>query len=474
MQQLLFMNPVIDKMISAFSWMLIHSLWQGLLWSIITAIILSLTRRSPAAIRYNLVLILFTLFMGGCMFTFMWEWQHFSPGNSSAPFAGALGTNILQLLFGSKEILKNITDFYQANAAFVFLGWFVVFIYKSASLTSAIVYNHRVRHLRVYEPGTYWKEKVSQLCTKLEIGKTVKLLESGYIKMPVVIGHLKPVILVPVGILAKIPADQVEAILLHELAHIRRSDFIVNFLQNIAEILFFFNPGLLWVSSLLREERENCCDDIALEQTQNKHGFVQALLSFREHELYGSAYATAFPGKKNHLLRRASRIMGNRNKSLGIGGKLFFITVVILLSIIAATAAVIQARDPSTQNITVADNSLSPAKQEITAATKKIIFPVAPVNKKVLAVKAAIMMKEQQELDENKQFEPDQVKAIKDEVQAKKDEEQALKDQQQAMRDQKQAKLDEEQAMKDQVQAKIDQAQALKDQKANEKNKINN
>jgi bla regulator protein BlaR1 len=470
MQQLLFIRPVIDKIISACSWMLVHSLWQGLLLSIITVLILFLTRKSAAAIRYNLVLILFTLFMGGCMFTFLWEWRHFSPEKNSAPFAGGIGTNILQLLFGSKEILKTITDFYQANAAFVFLCWFVIFIYKSVRMTGALIYNHRVRNLRVYEPEKYWKERVAQLCTTLQIGKAVKLLESGYVKMPVVIGHLKPVILVPFGIFAKIPADQVEAILLHELAHIRRNDFIINFLQHIAEILFFFNPGLLWVSSLLREGRENCCDDIALEQTQNKHGFVEALLSFREHELYGSAYATAFPGKKNHLLRRAGRIMGNRNKPPGIGGKLFFITGIILLSIIAATATVIHVREPAKQNIPLASYFLSPANRGLIRAVKKKIFSVVPVNKRKSPVQT---IKEQQEPGD-KQFELDQVQAMKDEAQAKKDEEQALKDQQQAMRDQKQAKLDEEQAMKDQAQAKIDQQQAMKDQKANEKNKINN
>ena len=111
--------------------------------------------------------------------------------------------------------------------------------------------------------------------------------------MPVVIGHLKPVILIPLGCLAGLPADQVEAILLHELAHIRRSDYFVNFLQNITESIFFFNPGLLWISSLIKEERENCCDDIALEQTKNKRGLVQALISFKEQELYGSGSALA-------------------------------------------------------------------------------------------------------------------------------------------------------------------------------------
>jgi len=89
-----------------------------------------------------------------------------------------------------------------------------------------------------------------------------------------VIGLVKPAILVPLGLLSNLPPGQVEAVLLHELAHIRRKDYLVNLLQSFAEAIFFFNPAVLWISSLIREERENCCYDIAIGGIKNKNKFI--------------------------------------------------------------------------------------------------------------------------------------------------------------------------------------------------------
>jgi bla regulator protein BlaR1 len=83
-----------------------------------------------------------------------------------------------------------------------------------------------------------------------------------------VIGNLKPVILMPIGLLTALTTEEVEAILMHELAHIKRRDYLVNLLQSLMEIVFFFNPAVLWISQLIKAERENCCDDLALYPKQ--------------------------------------------------------------------------------------------------------------------------------------------------------------------------------------------------------------
>src|SRR5688572_11218736 len=151
-------------------------------------------------------------------------------------------------------------------------------------------------------------------------------------------GHLKPVILVPVGILTGLPAAEVEAVLLHELAHIRRHDYLVNFIQRAAEMLFFFNPALLWVSSLLRIERENCCDDIAIAKTKDKLQFVEALISFKEHSLRHPQYALGLFGKRNLLIQRVSRIVHNRNKTLSPFEVVFFgVNLFVFVLLISVT-----------------------------------------------------------------------------------------------------------------------------------------
>src|SRR5262249_45478906 len=146
--------------------------------------------------------------------------------------------------------------------------------------------------------------------------KKIILLESEIIKVPMMTGWLKPMILFPFSLLSQLPQEQVEAILLHELAHIKRKDYFVNLLQNFAETIFFFNPAVLWISSLIRDERENCCDDIAIQSTNDKEKFIHALVAFQEYNLSKSRFGIAFPGQKNHLLNRIKRIIYNSNKTL--------------------------------------------------------------------------------------------------------------------------------------------------------------
>ncbi|TWV93668.1 M56 family metallopeptidase [Chitinophaga pinensis] len=187
-----------------------------------------------------------------------------------------------------------------------------------------------------------WRSRLQQLCEAVGVTKSVRLLESAFVKVPVVAGHLKPVILMPAGLLAGLPAQQIEAVLLHELAHIRRHDYIVNLLQVCCETVFFFNPGLLWISVLLRDEREHCCDDIALQQTGSKKTFIEALISFKEYTLSAQYPAVAFPGRKNQLLQRVSRIINNRHQSMGTAEKVCFFTGMAMLSVVLSTAAITQ------------------------------------------------------------------------------------------------------------------------------------
>ena len=286
------------------------------------------------------------------------------------------------------------------------------------------------------------------------------------------------------GLLAGLPAEQVEAVLLHELAHIRRHDYFVNFLQTLAETVFFFNPGLLWISSLLRDERENCCDDIALEQTKNKREFVQALISFKEHSLAANQYPVAFPGKKNHLLHRVSRIMSNKNKTLGPSEKIFFMLGIVLLSVVIATAAIAQIRTRDVKAAkekinriqyagTLPVRAISPAKPA--AAAKKIhlrkairtVYAAVGHNEVQSAAVLENIVKQEHAARQESRTEPvDQEQADRDREQAQRDQDQALRDQLQTKQEQDQAVRDQEQARRDQDQAKRDQEQAVRDRES--------
>jgi beta-lactamase regulating signal transducer with metallopeptidase domain len=121
----------------------------------------------------------------------------------------------------------------------------------------------RLRHDAEPPKDLVWSVRFERLRVRLGVSAPVRLLCSAQAGVPMVIGWLKPVVLVPAGLLAGLTPHQLEAVMAHELAHIRRHDYLVNLLQNVLETFFFYHPAVWWVSRQIRTERENCCDDLA-------------------------------------------------------------------------------------------------------------------------------------------------------------------------------------------------------------------
>ncbi len=212
-------------------------------------------------------------------------------------------------------MLNNFLSEHHDNIAII---WFLIVCARCLQLAFGLYGIYRLRRVRISIVKGDWQKRLQLLADRLRLSKAVTLLESGLAKVPMVIGHLKPVVLVPVGLLNALSADEVEAILIHELAHIRRRDYLVNMLQSGMEIVFFFNPAVLWVSKLIKTERENCCDDLAVAQNNNRINYIRALVSCEEYQASVPAYAMGFPGDKNTLLNRVKRIVNNRNYSLNL------------------------------------------------------------------------------------------------------------------------------------------------------------
>ena len=132
-------------------------------------------------------------------------------------------------------------------------------------------------------------------------------METCLADAPVVIGYLRPVILVPVGMLAGMPGAQIEAILLHELGHIGRYDYLANLLQMLVEGVLFYHPAVWWISHVVREEREHCCDDIAVECSGDTVGYATALTALEEFRWATHQVALAAHG--GHLMNRVRRVI---------------------------------------------------------------------------------------------------------------------------------------------------------------------
>ncbi|WP_341901292.1 M56 family metallopeptidase [Fluviicola taffensis] len=332
-----------DSLIKAVSWTLIHSLWLGLAAAIVAALILLLTKKATSAIRYNLLAGVSILFLVTIGFLFYNEFETQTPvlqadksvktHLQTEPLVSVSSPIMKEEADPPQQTLSMITEFISKSGSWIVFIWFVVFIFKCIRMTGDIRQVYRARNYQTVSPPEIWLKRVSELQVSLRIKRNVQLLESKLVSIPSVTGFFKPVILVPVGLLNNLPQDQVEAILLHELAHIRRSDYVVNLMQTFIEILFFFNPGILWISSLLKDERENCCDDLAISVTNNKKEFVNALISFQEYNLNTQRFALQFGDQKMKLADRAKRILFNSNKMLSIREK-YFLSACLAMSVV--------------------------------------------------------------------------------------------------------------------------------------------
>jgi beta-lactamase regulating signal transducer with metallopeptidase domain len=153
-----------------------------------------------------------------------------------------------------------------------------------------------------------WPEAAQRLCRRMRIWLPVRLCESALVEVPTVIGWLRPVVLLPVSTLAGLSPAQLEALLAHELAHVRRFDYLVNLMQTFGETLLFYHPAVWWVSHRMRVEREHCCDDAAVRVCGDAVGYARALAELEGLRSIAPTLAVAAGG--GSLWQRIARLVG--------------------------------------------------------------------------------------------------------------------------------------------------------------------
>ncbi len=341
--QLLFLRQWFpDDVLKALSWTFVHSLWQGLLAAMLAAVIITVTRKAAARLRYNLLTAVWLVFLISVIISFCRE---LGPGNTAQQTTNPVNTAVTRdfssvpatgdTVVITAEETNWVADFMSwvdANADLFVLAWTLFFILNCLKLFTGLVSVHRLRHYKTHAFPEEWRTKLDHLSKILGIRRSIALLQSELVKVPVAIGFFKPVILVPLGLVSHLPPEQVETILLHELAHIRRKDYLINLLQRMTEAIFFFNPALLWISSLIRQEREACCDDIVVANITQKRNYLEALVSFQEYSITASAYALGISSKRHYLLDRVKRMVTRENKKLSLVERLMLVVGVTMLT----------------------------------------------------------------------------------------------------------------------------------------------
>ncbi len=150
------------------------------------------------------------------------------------------------------------------------------------------------------------QDAAARIARQLGLKRRVRLLRSTLVDTPLVIGALKPVILLPAALITELPAEQIEALLAHELAHVLRQDYLINLLQSVVETLLFYHPAVWWISSQVRKERENCCDDLAVNVACDRTVYVCALATVAG----ARASSMALAATGGLLVARLRRILG--------------------------------------------------------------------------------------------------------------------------------------------------------------------
>mgnify|MGYP001195134368 CR=1 FL=1 len=320
------MNP--DIILNAIYKTLLHSLWQGVLLAIVGGLIIFFGKHLKPSIKYLLLTFSLFLFLGGTIYTFFGELNStnqflfdnvYPSSNTSADSSLKGETNLLATVADKGYTLY---DYYLAHydKVFVFI-WFVVLCIKVALMSIDVFNIRKLRRTKIKLVDSKIEKILLSIKGRLSLKESIGVFESAIAKTPVVIGALKPIILLPVGLATSMNIEQIEAIIAHEMAHIKRKDFLVNLIQSVMEIIFFFNVPVLWISSLIRNERELCCDDIAINITGNKTIYINTLVECMEYR--PPVYGIAFAGNKNLLLNRVKRILSIQKPSLNSFDKLF-------------------------------------------------------------------------------------------------------------------------------------------------------
>lgn len=274
----------------------LHFLWQGTLVAAIVAVTFELLRHASASARYTVaVLGLFVI--------------------AAAPVVTALSLGILEtpvaapaIASAAGQVIGDAREtpwIFAALAAFWGIGATLFWL----RFVAQWLYTIRLRMAALSEAPALAEAIVREFVDRSGLRRSVRVFESGLACVPVVVGWLRPVILLPASAVRALSPDELRAVMLHELAHIRRHDGLINLVQAFVESTLFFHPAVWWISHRIRTEREYCCDDLVAGRRAEAVTYARALflldsLSSREAEPM-TVGSTGGP-----LMQRISRITG--------------------------------------------------------------------------------------------------------------------------------------------------------------------
>ncbi|MEP7231934.1 MAG: M56 family metallopeptidase [Ginsengibacter sp.] len=341
---------------------ILNSLWQAfIIWIIYETI--NISYKNASSIFKNrvstfLIFIAFGWFILSLITGFYHD-ENLSPIVFNPASIGTAETS-KEAALNIQAVLSYITgSLPYLSISYIFLLAFLMF-----KLFSSYRYVYFIANRRLQSPPFELQHFASKVATQLNISKKISVWISHHVDVPATIGFLKPVILIPFASINNLSSHQLEAIILHELSHIKRNDYVINLFISVIETILFFNPFILLLAKVIKRERENCCDDFVIQYRYDPHSYASALLRLEQSRRSNLQLAMGAVSGKKQLLTRVKRITNNQiaSKQFNYGQKLL---ALLLVTFIVCSVAWLSPQDKK-QNIgkpsSSSENLEAPAK----------------------------------------------------------------------------------------------------------------
>jgi bla regulator protein blaR1 len=304
-----FANWISPELLRTLGWTLLHFLWQGAGLAALFAVGAAVCRSAPA--RYALAVGALVLMMVSPVITFTWlSWQAnpaVQTGAEGASTWAGTSTQNATALSGSRAPVAASRTEQPMAMLWLVEAWFLGVLLLSLRTAGGLFLIERMRRKEIKPVGGELFERCVALQRRMGLDRVIQYCECLRLDAPAVLGWFRPVVLLPVRALTGLTEEQIEAVIAHELAHIRRLDCFVNLFQIAAETLLFYHPAVWWVSQRIRAERENCCDDEAIAICGDAVNYARALTLMEE---WRTAPALMMAANRSPLAERVVRVLG--------------------------------------------------------------------------------------------------------------------------------------------------------------------
>jgi bla regulator protein blaR1 len=306
------MSEMLPSWTQAVGWTLLNSVWQALLVLMLVIFVLRLIPSRHSQARYVFACVALVFFIVASAFTFV-SLVHIAD-SSSLTLSAAMANQGVAAFESTIDALaistfsESIIAWIESNMNRIIVGWLAGAMFCSLRMVTGWWYVARLKS-EASVLTNEWNTLLQTLAVQLNIRGSVTLAESNKIQTPIVLGFIKPIVLVPIGMFSGLTTEQIETIFIHELAHIKRHDYLVNLVQSIIETIFFFNPFVWIISNIIRQEREYCCDDAVIQKQHDAVVYAKALTTLEDVRLSKASFALSLAENKNQLLNRIKRIM---------------------------------------------------------------------------------------------------------------------------------------------------------------------